>query len=84
MLCANEWMYAGGCGRSRARSADVITIASAPSVSRQLSKRHSGSEIQRASRYCSRVSSLWPIVAFGLRFACLRNASATFARWSRV
>src|SRR6478752_5174240 len=63
MLCANEWMYAGGWGRSRARSALVITIASAPSVSRQLSKRQSGSEIHRASRYCSRVSSLWPIVA---------------------
>ena len=67
-----------------ARSADVITTASAPSVSRQLSNRHSGSEIQRASMYSSRVSGLWPIVAAGLRFACLRNASATLARWSRV
>ncbi len=84
MLCANEWTYAGGCGRSFARSAETITTASAPSVSRQLSKRHSGSEIQRASMYCSRVSGLSCIVAAGLRLACFRNATATLARCSRV
>ena len=34
--------YAGGFGRSRARSADVITNAPAPSVTRQQSSRCSG------------------------------------------
>src|SRR5262245_21824795 len=34
--------------------------------------------------YCSRVSGLSCIVALGLRLACLRNATATLARCSRV
>ena len=57
-----------------------MTTAPAPSDSRQLSNRHSGSEIQRASRYCSLVSGLSCIIAAGLRLAWARNASATSAR----
>ena len=40
----------GTCGRSRPRSVDVTTIAMAASVSRQQSKRHSGSTIHRDDR----------------------------------
>src|SRR6202011_452961 len=72
-----------GVRRSTPRSAPTSTTANAPSVSRQLSNRQSGSEIHRASMYCSRVSGLSCIVAAGLRLACLRNATATLARCSR-
>ena len=67
-------MYAGGCGPSFARSAEVITTASAPSDSRQLSKMQSGSEIQRESMYSSRVSGRSCITALGFRLACARAA----------
>ena len=39
--------YTGGCGRSRARSADVTMKAHAPSDSRQKSSSRRGSEIIR-------------------------------------
>lgn len=61
-----------------------MTQASAPSVSRQLSKRHSGSLIMRAVIYMSRVSGRSYIIAAGFWLARLRQASATLKRWSLV
>ena len=46
--CATECTYTGFWRQSRARSAETITQASAPSVSRQLSKRQSGCELPRS------------------------------------
>ena len=82
--CAQACTNAGGCGVSRARSVRQMTTAPAPSVSRQLSNRHSGSDTHRADRYSSRVSGRSCIVAAGLALAWRRKASATLARWSRV
>lgn len=70
--------------QSRARSAETMTQASAPSVSRQLSKRQSGSLIQREVIYMSRVSGRSYITASGFWLARLRQARATLKRWSRV
>ena len=61
-----------------------MTQASAPSVSRQLSKRQSGSLIQREVMYISRVSGRSYIIAAGFWLARLRQARATLKRWSRV
>ena len=60
----------GRCRRSRARSSEVVTIATAPSVSRQKSYRQSGSAIIREPKYCSRVS--------GSRYRALGRLSALF------
>lgn len=61
-----------------------MTQASAPSVSRQLSKRQRGSLIQRDVMYISRVSGRSYMIAAGFWLARLRQASATLKRWSRV
>ena len=45
--CAAASMIAGRCFRSRARSGEVTTIATAPSVSWQQSSSRSGSAIHR-------------------------------------
>ena len=84
MLCANEWMYAG-------RLAEVAGPLGARDHDRE---RAVGLEavVEEAQRLGdpARVQVLLAgqlLVAHrraGLRFACLRNASATFARWSRV
>ena len=75
------WIRAGGCLQSRARSAETITHASAPSVSRQLSNRHSGSLIQRASMYCSRVIVRSYMIALGLLLAIGGTGTKSACLW---
>ena len=73
----------GGCRRSRARSIEVVTIATAPSLSRQKSYRQSGSAIIRALKYCSRVSGS-RYLAFGRVTAFCLVEMAISANASRV
>ena len=73
----------GGLRRSRARSADVTSTTTAPSLTMQQSKRRSGAITSREARWSSRVIGFC-ITAFGFRRACERKATATSPRASVV
>ena len=73
-------MYAGFWRQSRASAASATMTAAAPSVSRQLSKRRSGSEIMRERAWSSSVIGS-RIIAIGLFIACFRVLTAIQPRW---
>ncbi|MNY51571.1 hypothetical protein D3C86_1871710 [compost metagenome] len=74
----------GFCLRSLARSAEVMTIATAPSDSWQQSSKCSGSQIQREAWCSSSVIGLPWKNACGLVAAKSRTATATRPKSSEV